>query len=305
MLKTTFASLAAVAAVIATPAAARTLDPAVGADALEISKRMQCGVADGETAVYSWEGAIYSRVRGEKDRHLFNGVGMNIRRCVSVDDPQRGKGYRLISREVMLYLDPETNEVLKTWENPWTGETVDVVHIDNDPVNQRPQFPITTSGEAYSLGNMRIWNDWALMRSEIPLWYKNPLAGDYEKYIGGTYHSMEIFDFSAKASELLDTRYPTAYPVISWVRLSEWMPWMEMNGRNGTIVFNAMGTKLRGGFDDLPDVLKREIAANYPKYTDAPPANDTRPNETTWTVFKDYIDAKREAEGATAKPTGH
>ena len=57
---------------------------------------------------------------------------MNVRQCVSVTNDQGEVGYRLISREVMLYLDPDTGEVLRTWDNPYTGETVDVIHVAND-----------------------------------------------------------------------------------------------------------------------------------------------------------------------------
>ena len=87
---------------VATPLSARTLDPKVPEDALEISKRVQCGEADGVPAVYHWSGKIYSRVDGEPDKHLFNGEGMNIRQCVKVTDPKRGTGYRQVSREVQL-----------------------------------------------------------------------------------------------------------------------------------------------------------------------------------------------------------
>jgi len=60
---------------------------------------------------------------------------MNIRQCVAVEDPERGTGYKLVSREILLYLDPQTGEVLETWQNPWSGETVRVLHVANDPVN--------------------------------------------------------------------------------------------------------------------------------------------------------------------------
>lgn len=287
--------------VLAAPAAARQLDPSVPADALEISKRMQCGEADGKPAVYHWAGKVYSRVTGEPDRMLFRGEGMNIRQCVSVDDPQRGKGWRLVSREIMLYLDPKTGEVLRKWDNPWTGETVDVLHIANDPVNQRPSFAVGADGKPYSNPSMRRAGRWLFMPFEAPLFYTNPLAGDYQDWVGGKYHAMEIFDFAVDANEILDTNNPTAYPIVSWVRISDWMPWMKMRGRQGQMVFNAMGNKLKS-YDELPAVLKNEIALNYPSYTSPPPTDDTRPNETTWTVFKKWADEKQPA----AKPTtGH
>jgi hypothetical protein len=276
-------------------AQARMLDPAKPEDALEISKRTQCGEKDGQPAVYYWSGNVYSRVEGERDRLLFRGEGMNIRQCVAVTDPQRGKGYRQVSREIMLYLDPATGQVLREWKNPWTGETVEVMHIANDPVNGRPQFPIGADGKPFTV-NIKRMGQWVQMPLEVPLFYTNVLGGEYQEYVGNDYHAMEIFDFAARADEILDSAKPTAYPSVSWVRLSNWMPWMKMRSRQGIMIFNAMGTKLKS-FDELPPVLRQEIAANYPAYTSPPPGDDARPNETTWTVFKKKVDAKRR-EGA-------
>lgn len=304
MKRSRLAALAAsvvVAAGIAAPAAsARILDPAKPVDAVEVSKRTQCGAKDGTPAVYRWTGRVYARRAGERDRHLFNVEGMNIRQCSTVSDPKRGTGYRLVSREIMLYLDPKTNEVLRSWNNPITGKTVEVMHVANDPVNSRPTFPYGEDGAPYTMNMNRI-NDTVFLAFEAPLYYVNPLAGDYQDYVGNKYHAMEIFDFAMSTKDAFDTSLPTAYPSVAWVRISDWMPWMMMEGREGQMVFNAVGTKLKS-FDELPAVLKNEIAANYKDYVAPPPVDDARPNETTWTVFKKAIDAKRAADAV--KPAG-
>jgi Protein of unknown function (DUF1838) len=280
----------------------RMLDPNKPQDALEMSKRVQCGEADGKPAVYHWAGKVYSRVSGEPDRLLFLGEGMNIRTCVTVNDAKRGKGWRLVSREIMIYLDPKTGEVVRQWTNPWTNEAVPVMHIANDPVNQRPQFPIGADGTPFK-STARREGRWFFQPFEAPLFYTNPLAGDYQDYIGGKYHAMEIFDFAYDAEEMLNTKNATAYPIISWVRISDWMPWMKMRGRQGQLVFNAMGNKLKS-YEELPKVLKDEIALNYPAYTAPPPGDDPRPNETTWTVFKKMVDEQRAKSGEAPKQ-GH
>ncbi len=285
--------IGAALAAMTTAAQARLLDPANPVDALEITKRTQCGAKDGTPAVYYWSGHIYARVEGEPDRLLFNGEGMNIRQCVAVTDPKRGAGYRQVSREVMLFTDPKTGAILRTWDNPWTAEKIDVVQIANDPVNSRPSFPINTDGSPYTV-SMKRMGAWVQMPLEVPLFYTNPLGGDYQDYVGNKYHAMEIFDFADTASDLLDTKNATAYPSVSWVRVSDWMPWMKMRGRLGHIIFNAMGSKLKS-YDDLPAVLKDEIAARYPAWRSAPPGDDARPNATTWTVFKAQVDAQRKA----------
>ncbi len=291
------AGLAATVAAAAIPANAQVLDPANPQDALEISKRFQCGEADGLEAVWHFSGNIYSRVPGERDKLLFRGDGYNVRRCVAVEDPKRGTGYRLISREIWFYLDPQTGEVVNQWTNPWTDEKVDVMQIHNDPVNSGPTFPVTADGKPYSIPTLRIEGPYVFMPFEAPLFYSNPLGGDYQEYTGNMYHAMEIFDFAGTKDDILDASKPTAYPVISWVRISSWMPWMKMGGRPGQMVFNAMGRKLPGGFEELPDMLKTEVRTNYPIYENAPPADDTRRNETTWTKFKMLTDAARKAEG--------
>ena len=292
MIRYVFAVLAATTAI--TPATAQRLDPANPVDAVEIMKRTQCGTADNVPAVYYWSGKVFSRVAGEPDRHLFDGEGMNIRQCVTVTDPKRGRGFRQVSREVMVFTDPKTGQIVRQWANPWTGETVEVMHIANDPVNSRPSYPFGADGKPFTLDIKRM-GDWMQMPIAVPLFYTNVLGGDYQDYVGNKYHAMEIFDFAMRADELLDTRNPTSYPSVSWVRISDWMPWMKMRGRQGQLVFNAMGAKLKR-YEDLPPMLKTEIAARYPSYTAAPPVDDARPNATTWTVFKDLVDAERAAK---------
>ena len=290
---------------LASGSQAKTLDPTNPEDALKIAARFQCGEEEGETAVFHFSGNIYSRVPGERDRLLFKGEGMNIRRCIYYSDPVRGPGYRIISREVLFYIDPETGEVVDTWENPWTGETVDVMQVHNDPVNNGPSYARRADGTPSPFGSTREQGPFVFQQVEVPLFYTNPLAGDYQDYVGNKYHAMEIFDFATLKSELYDTKQKTAYPIVSWVRISDWMPWMKMSGRSGMMVFNFMGGKLRGGFEELPDVMKNEIRENYPIYEDAPPADDTRPNETTWTKFKLLEDRRRAEAGETPSKHEH
>jgi len=267
---------------------AAQLDPATAEGHIAINRKIHCSLEDASPQVYQWFGRAYSRVPGEPDRHLFNLDGMNTRQCVSINDPQRGPGYRMVSRELMLYLDPNTNEVLRSFANPWTGADNDVIHVSNDPVNGRPNFARTADGEDIPFDLHDINGKW-LMRFEVPLFYTNPLGGDYQAYVGGTYHATEIFDFNGDTAELLDAKAPVAYPVISWVRLAPWLPWMQMGNRTGMMYFNAMGRKLESP-EQLSATMRREIAENYPDYVAPPALDDDRPNETSWTFMKKIID---------------
>ena len=63
-----------------------------------------------------------------------------------------------------------------------------------------------------------------MLNMEIPLFYHNPMGGNYQKYIGGTYHATEIFEFNGSLDTLLDASHDIEYPVVSWVRMSKWLP---------------------------------------------------------------------------------
>lgn len=127
------------------------------------------------------------------------------------------------------------------------------------------------------------------------LFYENPLAGDYQEYVGNWYHAMEFGTSATPEADALDANSPFVDDrVISWGRVSEWLPWMEMGDRSGVVVFHTAGMRLNS-WDDMPDVLKNEIKANYPLYVAPPPMDYDKPRQTTWTVVRDYIDAKRAA----------
>ena len=240
----------------------------------------------GQAVTYYWHGNMFSRVQGERDRLLFKVEGMNIRRCTTVTDPEKGTGFKLVSREILLYLDPGTGEVVRTWKNPWTGEEVEVLHIANDPVNST-WWPVGRDGKPLSWTGSTEGNRW-WQTVTVPLFYTNPLAGDYQKYVGGFYHATEMFNFMGDLDDLLDPTRPTAEIRVGWVRIADWLPWMQMSGREGEVYYHTAGVKL-ASWDELPEVMKKEIDANFPEYRDAPPGDDPRPNETSWTYFKKKV----------------
>lgn len=285
-------AIAAACLLSASPAALATkprppvIDPATTEGAMMLARKVQCSLTDGEAVTYYWHGRMYSRVPGERDRLLFNVEGMNVRRCSTVTDPVKGAGYKLVSREILLYLDPATGEVVRRWSNPWTGEEVEVMHIANDPVNST-SWPVGRDGKPVTWTGSTEGNRW-WQTITVPLFYTNPLAGDYQKYVGGFYHATEMFNFMGDLDDLLDPTRPTAEVRVGWVRLADWLPWMQMSGRAGEVYYHTAGVKL-ASWDELPDVLKKEIDASYPEYRDAPPADDPRPNETSWTYFRKKV----------------
>ena len=281
---TVLATLALTIALPAWAAKPKPIDLLTPEGATLAQRKVQCSANDNEPTVYWFHGEGFSRVPGERDRKLFNVEGMNVRQCVTVNDPVRGAGWRLVSRELLFYVDPATGELLREWKNPWTNQTVKVLQTANDPVNQRPVFPRGADGkpnvwQATTVGN-QWWNT-----ITVPLFYSNPLAGDYQKQIGGYYHATEMFNFFGNVDELTDPKNVNPPIRVGWVRIADWLPWMDMSGRAGEIYIHAAGRKLER-FDQLPSVMLKEIETTYPEWRQPPPGDDPRENETSWTYFK-------------------
>jgi len=92
----------ALAAALVASSAAFAAKPTRGIDvntpegAIAAFRKVQCSTEDSRPTVYYWVGETYSRVPGEPDKLLFRFEGMNARQCVTVTDPVRGQGSRMV-----------------------------------------------------------------------------------------------------------------------------------------------------------------------------------------------------------------
>lgn len=271
------------------PAAAHPLDLAQPTDSLQALRKILCAVTDGEPVYYSWQGEVYSQIPGERDRHLFNVQGLSTRACISLVDGAGEPGFRMVSREVMLYLDPATDTVLQTWDNPWTNETVTVLPVANDPVNSRPFWAQGDRGAFAFPG--QIQGDHAVISFVIPLFYPNPLAGDYPSYVGGYYQATEMFNFFVPLTELVaDAQTDVESVVFAWTRVAPWLPWQAMGDRPGGLLIQATGLR-RDRWEAVPEPLRQAVATEFALYQTPPPLDDNRPNETSLTNFRDYLES--------------
>lgn len=252
-------------------------------DGLKATRKIFSSTIDGEETIYTWEGKVYSHIQDELDRHLFNIEGMNIRTTLSHHDDEKGLGFRMFSKEVMLFLDPVSNQILREWTNPWTGETVKVFHVANDPANSRPLYPRPNGFE----GKVRNGN--VLVSYQIPLLYANPLIEIPEGNQHSHYHALEMFDFFLSEEDLIDAQSPRVKEIsIAWNRISQWEPWMKMGAKPGQLVFDASGLRVNS-WQELSKMLREEIEEKFPNCKTAPPLNDTRPNQTNWSNYKSWL----------------
>jgi hypothetical protein len=190
----------------------------------------------------------------------------------------------MLSREVTVYEDLAGN-ILECWNNGVLGASVPanvtVMQVWNDPVN------FTIGGaEHVELGDQVMWN------VDVVIAYPSPLSvADYPSYsAGNTYESAELFNFYVDRSTLEDPSLSSVPASISWTRVGQFLPWMQMGQAPGRLIYHARGAKLAGGWDALPDKLRRYVEERHPEYRHAP-TQDTSPNATSWRRFKAIYDA--------------
>jgi Protein of unknown function (DUF1838) len=233
-----------------------------------------------QSTFLTWAGAIYAFVPGGKKNRLFKMVGMSVSRCI----PTEEGNWDFTSRELTYYLDPETGEILRQWENPWTGELLTVMHVANNPVQGhfKGTFPAQVEGDSTTFV------------FDLFSTYPNPLAAEtkFAEYSPNpTYQAAELFKITVPTEELLNPEILSVSKLqLYWDRVGPWVPWMKMGDHPGQLIYSAYGSKVNG-FMELPPLLRDEIKTRVPLYKNAPESFLEVEDITSWLYFQKYFDA--------------
>lgn len=248
--------------------------------------------ADRSTFLF-WNGSIYASIPGKKKKLLFNLVGVSVSRCV----PNSGGGWDYISRELNCYLHPLTGEVLHKWENPWTGETVPIVQIVNNPIQGyfQGKFPAQVEGERTTFA------------FDIFPTYPNSLTKE-PKFVEyspqPTYETAELFKLTVSTADLLNSKLITISELeLNWNRIGQWLPWMRMGKTPGYLIYTASGKKVND-FTQLPELLQIEINTHYPSHKEAPSSHYNVEGMNSGIYFKQHFNAYLDSENLLLPKAG-
>lgn len=240
------------------------------------------GDTSGKPVATYGTGTVYAYVPGEKPRALFGLQVVGMSRFEKIDG-----GYLRLHREIGYYTDLKSGEVIERWFNPWLQREVEVLPIQNDPVNRR--YTAQNGNYSYDLSG-----DDIVFYREVPLRYPNPLdrAGYPLNSSGDFYEAMEMFTTFIRRDQLENARLTSIPSTGTWTRFGPWLPWMEMGAHQGYLVYHSRSFKPANGLAGIPQKLRDHIARDNPKYLSAP-EKFTEPDETSWTFFKKAIDERR------------
>lgn len=236
---------------------------------------------DMKSTKYGWAQGLVQGVRpGEAVRDL---VGFTMLSCARLlpNDGEDG-GYKKVLREIGLYTDLKSGEIIEEWQNPYLNETVRVVPIANDPFNHtitdyRPSPPSYGGLNKVAPPKVPLQFDWTRrgdrlnMLSYINLFYPSALQpAKWPRENASPFNQVtETFLYQIDWKDMQDPNKTSVEYHGTWGRTTPWLPWMLMGPTPGHCQYHTF----MGAVDDIEKIDRKTldyIEKKYPKYLKAP-----------------------------------
>lgn len=202
--------------------------------------------------------------------------------CARLLPHESGTGYRKILREIGLYTDLASGEIIEEWKKPYLNETVRVVPIANDPFNHTitqfyPEAPAYGGINKAPPRNIPLMLDFRRrgdtlnLFSHINLFYPSSLAPQkWPRESASPFNQVtEMFLYQIDWHDMQDRRKTSVEYNGTLSRTTPWLPWMLMGPTPGHAQYHTF----MGAVDDLSQIDPKLIAyveRRYPKYLQAP-----------------------------------
>jgi len=257
----------------------------------------------------AFHGLMYVRIPGKRMIPVFGytGTGALLSRLDENGD------LWVKSRETGYFTDLETGDILETWDNPFTGKTVEVYHFYNDVLTGKitteiPRFFMGGANDSPTLMNegtvfpdasgnypfvlpFQQYGDDLMLSWDYTHDYTNPVTpqGWPQSSTGSRITPSEHFTFQVSRAELEDRSLPTCRMTAGFSRLSECWPFMEMGGTDfaGVSLFGRMHShKGLPGYEEVPPKVLDYIEKNAPEYLTVPDGwNQGNERIDTWKAY--------------------
>lgn len=225
-----------------------------------------------------YKGKVIGVVPGKKNLDICGFEGFSVARLLPLEDGS----YRKVLREVGFYRDLETGKIIDAMENPYTGETVKVVPIANDPFNftvseyarSAPKYGGLNTEDAQKIPFLLKWQemgDIVLMSRDIHLFYPSALRPNKwpRETPGPMTRVTEAFNYSIDRKQLGDPDNTSISFTGTWNRVTPWLPWMLMDQAPGHCLY-ICDQGAWDHWDYIPQDIIDAATALDPKYLSAP-----------------------------------
>ena len=146
-----------------------------------------------------------------------------------------------------------------------------------------PPYPYVSCGDMVAFQwNFFIQHPNVLNRKDYPLYS----SGDIDQHA-------ELWGLIGSKRDILNPDITSAYCTMSWSRVADWLPFMEMGNAPGKMVFHSHSMKLMEGPQELPRPILDYVEKHHSEYLTAPTEWNGPQMTSSAQVFKAMIDKRR------------
>ena len=266
-----------------------------------------------EPCIGAFHGLMYVRLPGKRMIPVFGYTGTGT--LFSKIDENGDLWIK--SRETGYFTDLKTGDILETWDNPFTGKTVEVYHFYNDVLigkvgTEIPKFFMGEMGDSPTLMNegtvfpdangnypfvlpFQQYGDDLMLSWDYTHDYTNPVKpeGWPRSSTGPRITPSEHFTFQVNKDELEDRSIPRSRMTAGFSRISECWPFMQMGGTefaDATLFGRMHSHKGLYGTAEVPPKVLAYIEKYAPEYLTLPDHwNIGSSRLDTWTTYAQDI----------------
>ena len=209
---------------------------------------------------------------------LFSMINYNVTRWRQAEEHL----YLATMNEVALFTRFDSDEVITHWDNPYTGETVEVQQYLTGPIEIENGLEGTVTDETATLKpqNMEWWavGGKLFIPSRSRFRFPNPLRPEVwpKASVGPTFHWDSFIFLMAEIADIENPDLTMAPAISHYQETLNWNPWMLMGQRPGRQLSRGYGCKLRN-LDEMPANLRARLEEHAPEMFDV----------ENWTGVKD------------------
>lgn len=278
-----FASTAAMPVAASAKTAAKLFDRTDPVQNVKAAVKLMGDLSGKRT--YFWnEGRIFGQPLQSTPRLLFRFEAASTSRFTKLEDGV----YKRHILNVLFFKDPETNEILENWENPYTGATVKPIHyfigpaeVILTPTGYMSEKAYREKGPSSGKAPFRWeWNQsgdriWAVrdVFSVTPAQISPSM--DPEAATGAIDQLTEFQTYEASAKQLHNPLVTAADSTMNMIARFDWYDWMLMASRPGSMILKSSGRKIID-ISKLPAEFVEAVESRWPKALSAPEMAEKR-----------------------------
>ena len=181
-----------------------------------------------------------------------------------------------------VYTKFDSDEILKDWVNPITGEKRKPWRFIGGPLSVEigPEGMVTGEGATLKPESLQIqvFGDSVMLPTASAFSFPNPIPAQQhpKESAGDTFWWDSHYVFFAKLQDVLNRELTSIPSHIQFQNLVSWHPWWGMGGYEGRTWGRAYGTKLER-LEDLPNSYRKGLEDQTPEIFDT----------DNWTEFRE------------------